>query len=225
MNGGKYSVGNDFGDLGIMTFKNETQRIIAYHSWSRGKYLDLYDRLPWEVLTRNREATFGSIRNVHLHILEAYSWWLVKMFGRRSLAPLLKQLDEKNFDRVKNSKQLRALDRKVDHELLNVGRTLTEAHLRQKHELDLGGKKRWIFTEREGIWHVLEEDYLHLGDNLCMLWQDDIEPPYTGYMWWEYDTDPESHPYLHFSANMSKLSEGGYSKSKAPTKRKQSRGR
>jgi uncharacterized damage-inducible protein DinB len=102
------------------------------------------------------------------------------MFGRRSLAPLLKQLDEKYFDRVKDSKQLRALDRKVDRELLNVGETLTEAHVRQKHELYLGGKKRWIFTEREGIWHVLEEDYLHRGEILCMLWQDDIEPPYTG---------------------------------------------
>jgi|SRR5580658_683184 uncharacterized damage-inducible protein DinB len=199
-----------------MAFRNETQRIIAYHSWSREKYLDLYDRLPWEVLTRNREATFGSIRNVHLHILEVYSWWLVKMFRRRSLAPLLKQLDEKNFDRVKNSQQLRALDRKVDRELLRVGRMLTETHLRRRHELLLGGKKKRIFTEREGIWHVLEEDYLHRGEILCMLWQDDIEPPYTGYMWWEYDTDPESHSYLRFPADMAKLTEGGYSKPKAP---------
>ncbi len=83
-----------------MGFANETQRIIAYQSWSRAKYLDLYDRLPWEVLTRNREATFGSIRNVHLHVLGAYTWWLVKMFGRQSIKPLFKVLNEKKFDRV-----------------------------------------------------------------------------------------------------------------------------
>jgi uncharacterized damage-inducible protein DinB len=195
-----------------MAFKNDTQRIIAYQSWSRGKFLDLYERLPWKVLTQKRGSTFDSIRNVHLHILYAYSWWLVKVFGRETLTPLLKELEERKFDEVTSARRLRELDRKVDRELLKVGRTLTEARLRRKHELDLGGDRRWIFTEREAIWHTLEEDYLHRGEILCMLWQDDIEPPYTGYMWWEYDTDPKSHSYLHFPADMLKQSAGGYVK-------------
>jgi uncharacterized damage-inducible protein DinB len=203
-----------------MAFQNDAQRIIAYQSWSRAKYLDLYDRLPWEVLTRNREATYGSIRNVHLHILLGYAWWLVNVFGRRSLEPLLPQFEEKNFGRVTSAQQLRKLDRRVDRELQIVGRTLTEARLRRKHDLGSNGGKRWIFTEREAIWHVLEEDYLHRGEILCMLWQDDIEPPYTGYMWWEYDTDPKSHPYLHFSPNMSRQSAGGYVKPQPTAGRK-----
>jgi uncharacterized damage-inducible protein DinB len=193
--------------------RNETQRIIAYHSWARAKYLDLYDRLPWEVLTRNREATFGSIRNVHLHVLGAYTWWLVRMFGRDSLKPLFDDLDQKNFPRVRNARRLRELDRTVDAELLRVGATLTEARLRRRHNV---GTKRepGIFTEREGIWHVLEEDYLHRGEILCMLWQDDIEPPYTGYMWWEFDTDPASHPELARYRGMEKRFAGGYVKAK-----------
>jgi uncharacterized damage-inducible protein DinB len=195
-----------------MTFKNDTQRIIAYQSWSRGKYLDLYDRLPWEVLTRNREATYGSIRNVHLHVLGAYTWWLVKMFGRRSLKPLFTDLDDENYDRVTSAAQLRELDRRVDRELLEVGRTLTESRLRRTHRITLSPTKRLTFTEREGMWHVLEEDYLHRGEILCMLWQDDIEPPYTGYMWWEFDTDPKSHPYLGFGRDQNRPSAGGYVK-------------
>jgi uncharacterized damage-inducible protein DinB len=202
-----------------MPFRNETQRIIAYQSWSRAKYLDLYDRLPWEVITRNREATFGSIRNVHLHVLGAYTWWLVKMFDRRTLRPLLKDLDSDHFDEVTSTQRLRELDRRVDRELLEVGRTLTEARLRRKHRLVLQKGKTYTWTEREGIWHVLEEDYLHRGEILCMLWQDDIEPPYTGYMWWEYDTDPKSSPYLRFPADMSQRASGGYVKSKKPGNR------
>jgi uncharacterized damage-inducible protein DinB len=207
-----------------MPFQNETQRIVAYQSWSRAKYLDLYERLPWEVLTRNREATFGSIRNVHLHVLGVYSWWLVRMFGRRSLEPLPSQLDEKEFDQVRSAEQLRELDRKVDRELLKVGRMLTETRLQRKHEIDLGGGKKWIHTEREGVWHTLEEDYLHRGEILCMLWQDDIAPPYTGYMWWEYDTDPKLHPYLHFPPDMSKRAAGGYWKPKPTAKRNDRKG-
>ena len=201
-----------------MRFQNETQRIIAYHSWARGKYLDLYDRLPWEVLTRNREATFGSIRNVHLHVLGAYTWWLVKMFHRDSLKPLWRVLDEKNYDRVRSAQQLRELDRTVDAQLLRVGETLTEARLRRRHEV--GSKRqRWVATEREGIWHVLEEDYLHRGEILCMLWQDDIEPPYTGYMWWEYDTDPKSHPEFALYGRMGAKFAGGYVKAKRARQR------
>jgi uncharacterized damage-inducible protein DinB len=195
-----------------MSFRNETQRIIAYHSWSRAKYLDLYDRLPWEVLTRDRGSTFGSIRNVHLHILGVYAWWLVKLFGRRSLKRLWDALDEKNYDRVTSAQQLRELDRKVDRELLEVGRTLTEVRLRRKHQLTIGSGRRVTCTEREGVWHVLEEDYLHRGEILCMLWQDNIEPPYTGYVWWEYDTDPKSFPYLAARFRKLKPSEGGYVK-------------
>lgn len=202
-----------------MKFRNETQRIIAYQSWSREKYLNLYDRLPWEVMTRNREATFGSIRNVHLHVLAAYTWWLVKMFDRQSLKPLFRTLDEKNFDRVTSSRRLRELDRRVDHELLEVGQTLTEARLRRTHRLTYGRRRGLTFTEREGLWHVIEEDYLHRGEILCMLWQDDIEPPYTGYMWWEYDTDPASHEYLWPHRTAWKASAGGYVTPPRPPKR------
>ena len=202
-----------------MSYRNETQRIIVYQSWSRAKYLDLYDRLPWRVLTRNREATFGSIRNVHLHVLGAYTWWLVKMFHRKSLKPLFKTLDSKSFDRVTSAQQLRELDRRVDRELLEVGHTLTEARLRRRHNVGTA-RKKWMFTEREGLWHVLEEDYLHRGEILCMLWQDDIEPPYTGYMWWEYDTDPKSHPEQSWYRGKSDRLAGGYVKPRPKGRRR-----
>lgn len=192
-----------------MRYANDTQRIIAYHSWSRAKYLDLYDRLPWEVLTRNRETSFGSIRNVHLHILGVYAWWLVTVFGRRTLKPLWDDLSEPHYDRVSSARRLRELDRTVDHELLEVARTLTEARLKRRRQLTIGAKRR-VVTEREAIWHMLEEDFLHRGEILGMLWQDDIEPPYTGYHWWEYDTDPASFPYLAASFKKGKPSRGGY---------------
>jgi uncharacterized damage-inducible protein DinB len=191
-----------------MRLGSDVQRIIAYQSWSRGKYLDLYDRLPWETLVRNREASFGSIRNVHLHVLEAYSWWLVNVFDRKSLVPVLGLVGEGNFDRVTSVRRLRELDRKIDRELLAVGHALTPARLRRKHQVTWDNE-RAVFTEREAIWHILEEDYLHRGEIICMLWQDDIEPPYTGYMWWEYETDPKGHQYLFYRTAKGKPTPGG----------------
>ncbi len=102
---------------------------------------------------------------------------------------------------------------------MEVGRTLTEARLRRKH--DVGSTRgKWIFTEREGIWHVLEEDYLHRGEILCMLWQDDIEPPYTGYMWWKDDTNPKAHPEHSYYEGKEKRLAGGYVKPPRKAQRK-----
>jgi uncharacterized damage-inducible protein DinB len=202
-----------------MRFRNDIQRILAYHSWSRAKYLDLYARLPWEVLVRNREATFGSIRNVHLHVLAVYAGWLAKMFGRRSLDPIVIQLDEKKFDRIRNVAQLRDLDRTVDKELMAVSATTSASTLRRKHWSVLHGM-RYAWTEEEGLWHMIEEDFLHRGEIICMLWQDDIEPPYTGYMWWEAETDPEGHRYLPYRHRKTKPSAGGYVQQRMTVRRR-----
>ena len=72
------------------------------------------------------------------------------------------------------------------------------------------------------MWHIIEEDFLHRGEVICMLWQDDIEPPYTGHFWWEYDTNPGDHQYLYYSNPMAaRPSPGGYVSPKGRPKRPQ----
>ncbi len=180
-----------------MRFASDLERLAQYHSWSRGKFLDLYGRLPWKVLVKNREATFGSIRNVHLHILQVYASWLVPVFHRRSLNPVLKNLDPKRFGRVTNVTQLRRLDRTIDRQFLDVCRRAPSGQLTRKHWFEVDGA-RFAFTEEEGLWHMIEEDFLHRGEIICMLWQDDIEPPNTSYMLWKYESDPAKHAYLPY---------------------------
>ena len=191
-----------------MPFHSDLERLGLYHSWSRRKYLDLYESLPWNVLVRNREASFGSIRNVHLHILQVYASWLVWMFHRRSLKPVLNGLDPRHFDRVTSVKQLRRLDRLIDRQFLEVSRGTTSVRLHRKHRFTDKGM-RSAFTEEEGLWHMIEEDFLHRGEIICMLWQDDIAPPYTSYMRWKYETNPKEHAYMPYRFATQKPSDNG----------------
>jgi hypothetical protein len=46
-----------------------------YNSNVRKKYLDAIEKLPWEEVIKDRGASFGSIRNVFLHTLDAYRRW------------------------------------------------------------------------------------------------------------------------------------------------------
>lgn len=204
-----------------MRFRSDLERLALYHSWSRGRFLDLYAGLPWKVLVRNREATYGSIRNVHLHILQVYASWLVPMFGRRSLRPVLRALDPRYFDRVRSVARLRELDRLVDREFLEVCRRASSGGLPRKHWFTDRGR-RFAFTEEEGLWHMIEEDFLHRGEIICMLWQDDIAPPNTSYMLWRYEEDPKRHAYMPFRFEPENRRTAG-GRTRAPRARKPSR--
>ncbi len=206
-------------------FRTDLERMLAYHSWARNKYLDLFEKLPWRVLTRKRGATFESIRNVHLHVMAAYASWLVPFFGQKRLRPLLRRLDEKRWDRIRSVEQLRAIDREVDSAARAVARRLGADDFDRKKTVGRFHGVKMFATPREVLWHLVEEDFLHHGEILCMLWQDDIEPPYTGVWWFEYDHDPERHrDSWHALPGFPRPSAGGYVSAKSRRTRSTSRG-
>lgn len=194
-------------------FRSDVERMLVYHAWSRGKYLDLFARLPWRVLTRRRGSTFESIRDVHLHVLDLYAWWLVHFFGQRQLGWVLRRRGT-----VKSVRELRRLDRAIDAAAQRVARRMRPADFdRKRLPPPVPGRaaeaRKYRITPREVLWHLIEEDFLHHGEILCMLWQDDIEPPYTGVWWFEYDHAPGRHSDLWYSnPAVPRPSAGGYVK-------------
>ena len=191
-------------------FRTDIERMLVYHSWARGKYLDLFERLPWRVLTRKRGATFESIRNVHLHVLEVYALWLHSYFHQKQLGRTVRALDPAKWSRIRSVGQLREINRALDLSVQAVARRLWARDFDRK-ATDIWTGVPGAVTPREVLWHLIEEDFLHHGEILCMLWQDDIEPPYTGIWWFEYDRAPERHQDLWFSnPKAPRPSAGGY---------------
>lgn len=191
-------------------FRTDLERMLVYHSWARNKYLDLFERLPWRVLTRKRGATFESMRNVHLHVMAVYASWLVRFFGQKQLRPVLKQLDERRWTRIRSVNRMREIDRMVDSAVQAAARRLGANDFDRKKTVGRYQGIKMIATPREVLWHLVEEDFLHHGEILCMLWQDDIEPPYTGVWWFEYDHNPARHrDSWHANSKVPRPSAGG----------------
>ena len=46
-----------------------------YNSDVRKKYLAAIERLPWEEVVKDHGASFRSIRNGFVHVLNAYRYW------------------------------------------------------------------------------------------------------------------------------------------------------
>jgi len=202
-------------------FRSDIERMLTYLSWSRRKYLDLFERLPWKVLVRKRGSTFESIRNVHLHILAVYARWLCLYFGKRSMAPLVRKLDTRRFAAIHSVRQLRNLNRAIDECAQRTARALGPDDFDRKKRVGPPGRTSMV-TPREVFWHMIEEDFLHTGEIICMLWQDDIEPPYTGVLWFEYDHHPAAHQDLWLrDPSLPRPSAGGYvdrRRAKPPTR-------
>ena len=47
----------------------DVRKLIEYNEEVRHRYLDSLAKLPWEELTKNREASFHSLRNIFIHTL------------------------------------------------------------------------------------------------------------------------------------------------------------
>jgi uncharacterized damage-inducible protein DinB len=195
-------------------FRTDIERMLVYLSWSRNKYLDLFERLPREVLLRKRGSTFDSIWNVHLHVMAAYCGWLYHYLGQKQL----KWVISLQASRVRSLRQLRKINRAIDRAAQGVARKLGPEDFDRRRIAFKGPpwNQRFV-TPREVLWHLIEEDFLHTGEILCMLWQDDIEPPYTGVWWFEYDHDPHRFGHLWYNDPKFRPGIGGYVDSrKAP---------
>ena len=208
-------------------YRSDLERMLVYHSWSRAKYLDLFDRLPWKVLVRKRGSTFESIRNVHLHVLAVYAGWLATYFRQKRLKRTVRSLKESQWHKIRSVQQMREFNHELDAAVQAVARRLGPDDFDRKRSIGKWKGKTWTATPREVLWHMVEEDFLHHGEILCMLWQDDIEPPYTGVWWFEFDHDPTRHGDLWYShPDATRPSLGGYTpKGKARAARTRSRRR
>ncbi len=54
----------------------EIKKLLEYNEEVRHRYLENLAKLPWGEMTRNREASFQSLRNIFLHTLNVIDYWL-----------------------------------------------------------------------------------------------------------------------------------------------------
>ena len=54
----------------------DIRELLKYNEQVRRKYFEVFTMLSWDEFTKNREASFHSIRNIFIHTLNAVDYWL-----------------------------------------------------------------------------------------------------------------------------------------------------
>ncbi len=124
--------------------------------------------------TQDRGASFPSIEDIFLHIVDNNLWWFESVPGNRQaehqrpLGPLSPQ-------------QLRALTRRIARIDRTFSASLTPQGLRRRIVVNgIGGDGqpyRMTVSLRTVVWHLIEEELQHRGEMNALFWQLDVEAP------------------------------------------------
>jgi uncharacterized damage-inducible protein DinB len=147
-----------------------------YNSAVRRKYLqEIFEKIPEEERYKDRGASFPSIVDIFIHVIDAYRHWFIFTYEDRLL----------EFERLRGKKKYLKEDIEAEEEELE---TLLQEFLESLTQEDLG---RWVpFTQgaffgkiklRDMMWHMIEEELQHRGELNALFWQLDIDPPIIGW--------------------------------------------
>jgi uncharacterized damage-inducible protein DinB len=164
----------------------------SYNAYVRQKYLELLSTLPEDTLTKYRGASFPSILDIFVHILDVYHCWFYAYEKGKScnrweyasktgelIPPELKGL---SIDQVKK------MERQIDQLVQRNLKSLHPKDLTRSFSFSQGrGKQRETKSRNvaEMLWHLIEEELQHRGEMNALLWEDDVEPPVTSWFGWK----------------------------------------
>lgn len=144
--------------------------LLKYNERIRREYFESLAKLPWDEFTKNREASFHSIRNIFIHTLNAVDYWL--SFLQKESFKLHRKFDEyKTFQDVKEYME------RVEKRMSGYLETLSPSELNENYTVTDDEGKPYVVTAEDILIHVFEEEVHHRGELIALLWQINVEPP------------------------------------------------
>ncbi len=139
--------------------------------------------MPWEDVVKDRGASYPSIRDIFLHVLDAYRYW----FEYATKGSKVKEYTDIDPANVRNVADLRKLERDVNSMVMAIVNGLRDDDLQKVFEIDRSTDDDGAaFSRSMGmiLIHMIEEELQHRGELNCLFWQQDVDPPITSYGEW-----------------------------------------
>lgn len=156
---------------------SETDLAKAWIIWlvdTRRGYLEALLRLSTKERLRDRGASYPSMQDIFLHILDNNSWWFESVVRDRQGAhreikgPLSAADVRRHVFRIARSS--RQLARSLTPDRLNRSFTV-------RGTSGDGTPFEMRMNLRTIIWHMVEEELQHRGELNALFWQQDVDAP------------------------------------------------
>ena len=153
--------------------------LYQYSSAVRRGFLEKLESLPWESVNRNREASFYSMKNILIHMIDNEDWivnWVVPNKATE-------------YKRARKSEEYTNMQMVRDHlEEVEKG---TKAYLQKTDAKEMERRVNFALSSgdsfnlsvEESLFQSFTEQLYHMGELIALLWQEDIEPPRMQWFW------------------------------------------
>ena len=154
------------------------EELHQYSSGVRRKFAYKLNELPWSEVEKNREASFYSMKNILLHVIDNEDWmvnWVIP--GKQETYARKKSEEYKSMQMI-----LDHLDAVEEKSRLYFSK-LNDTELARSVKLTTQAKQTFNLTVEECLFQSFTEQLYHLGELIALLWQDNIEPPKMQWFW------------------------------------------
>jgi len=156
---------------------DEVELARAWIYWlvdTRQGYVDALLALPEKERLRDRGASFPSIQDILLHILDNNVWWFESV-------PNDRQQSHRELKGRLNAAEIRRQARRIARFSRQLAKSLTPGGLNRtltvRGESGDGKPFEMRMNLRTIIWHMVEEELQHRGEMNALFWQLDVDAP------------------------------------------------
>lgn len=156
----------------------EIIELYEYSSRVRRAFAEKLTQLPPEMVTKNREASFYTMKNILLHMVDNEDWivnWVIpgkaQAYVRRKwetyidMAAVVKHLNE------------------VEEVTRTYMKGLTPNDFSRRVNFVLSSGQTFNLSVEECLFQSFTEQLYHIGELIALLWQDNVEPPKMQWFW------------------------------------------
>jgi uncharacterized damage-inducible protein DinB len=152
----------------------DIRNFLEYNEDVRRKYFETFCKLSWDEFTKNRKASFHSMKNIFVHTLGAIDYWL-DFLQKQNLH------SKKKYEEYETLEQVKAYMEHVEKRMHNYLDSLSTEKLEKTYKIKDDNGKTQKITAEDVLIHVFEEEVHHRGELNALLWQIGIDPPPMGW--------------------------------------------
>ncbi len=153
--------------------------LVRYNHLVRGLYFDAMAKQPWMAVVEPRDLSFGSMRDVFLHLTLVEERWI-----NFTIPGHFSEWVDPDFESFQDMASLKKYQQEVEGETENYLKTLSSIEL--NCQIAVPWDQTLRITVEKALTHMVLEDMVHYGELSAALWQMGLEAPYFGY--WRYKT-------------------------------------
>jgi len=154
------------------------QELFEYSRRVRFQFATKLSELQWDEIEKNREASFYSMKNILIHMIDNEDWivnWVIPGTSN--------QYSRRKSEEYMNMGEILEHLTEVEERTKRFLQKINDQELNRKVDFVLSSGKTFDLSVEECLFQSFTEQLYHLGELIALMWQENVEPPKMQWFW------------------------------------------